>query len=203
MMDLNRHKEIRKRLAALAGEKEAGRIWNRAGKILKETEERYRDLPKGQRFHAGYIFPAAAIQLASKEILKDPLPGYRAISEVSWEKSRKMGASLGKMAKIPGFLPFFVKIWDPVSRKAFGEAAGFRNVFYPRKKGEYRMDIVQCPYRRYFEELGTPELTKIFCINDEYTYGHIPGLEFIRHTTLGTGGEKCDFCIRLKKKGRQ
>ena len=52
---------------------------------------------------------------------------------------------------------------------------------------------------RYFTELGTPELTKIFCINDECTYGDIPGLEFIRHTTLGTGGDKCDFHIRVSK----
>ena len=48
-----------------------------------------------------------------------------------------------------------------------------------------------------FKELGTPELTKIFSINDECTYGDIPGLDFIRHTTLGTGGDKCDFYVRV------
>ena len=48
-----------------------------------------------------------------------------------------------------------------------------------------------------FKELGTPELTKIFCIKDECTYGDIPGLDFIRHTTLGTGGDKCDFYVRV------
>lgn len=48
-------------------------------------------------------------------------------------------------------------------------------------------------------ELGTPELTEIFCINDECTYGDIPGLEFIRHTTLEKGGDKCDFYIRVVK----
>ena len=47
--------------------------------------------------------------------------------------------------------------------------------------------------------LGTPELTQIFCINDECTYGDIPGLEFIRKTTLGTGGDKCDFYIRVSQ----
>ena len=61
------------------------------------------------------------------------------------------------------------------------------------------MDIVQCPYNNLFAELGTPELTKIFCINDECTYGDIPGLDFIRHTTLGTGGDKCDFYVRVQK----
>ena len=47
--------------------------------------------------------------------------------------------------------------------------------------------------------LELPELTKIFCINDECTYGDIPGLEFIRHTTLGTGGDRCDFYVRVQR----
>ena len=73
------------------------------------------------------------------------------------------------------------------------------NVFYPNKKGEYRMDITQCPYNRYFAELGCPELTKIFCGNDDRVYGDLPGLEFIRTGTLGRGADKCDFYLRLKK----
>ena len=198
MMDLDKKAGIRERLIAEAGQAEADRIWSRAKEILKEIEDKYPDLPKGQRMHTEFIFPSAAIQLAVKENGGDPELGYRAISEYSWEKSRKMGAQLRKMAKIPGFNSFFVKMWDPISRKSFGPDAGFRNVFYPKKRGEYRMDIVQCPYNRYFTELGTPELTKIFCINDECTYGNIPGLEFIRNTTLGTGGDRCDFYIRVK-----
>ena len=110
-----------------------------------------------------------------------------------------MGEKLRRTAKIPGFKSLFVKMWDPISKKMFGPDAGFKNVFYPKKKGEYRMDIVQCPYNSLFTELGTPELTKIFCINDECTYGDIPGLDFIRHTTLGTGGDKCDFYVRVQK----
>ena len=149
--------------------------------------------------HVSYIFPSAAIQLAVKEITGDPELGYKAISEYSWAKSREMGNSLKKMAKIPGFKRFFVSLWDPISKKAFGPDAGFKNVFYPKEKGAYRMDIVKCPYNSYFTELGTPELTKIFCINDECSYGDIPGLEFIRHTTLGTGGDKCDFYMRVTK----
>ena len=61
------------------------------------------------------------------------------------------------------------------------------------------MDIIKCPYNSYFGKLGTLELTKTVCINDECTYGDIPGLVFIRHTTLGTGGDKCDFYVSEKK----
>ncbi len=47
------------------------------------------------------------------------------------------------------------------------------------KKGEYRMDVTACPYNKYLTVLGCPELTKIFCANDERCYGNLPGLEFI------------------------
>lgn len=199
MLDLDKKQGIKENLIAEVGVVEAEKIWNRAKEILKEIEDKYPDLSKGQQMHASFIFPAAAVQLAIKEIKGDAEIGYRAISKFSWSSSREKGESLQKMAKIPGFTQLFVKLWDPISHKFFGPDAGFENVFYPKKKGEYKMDIIACPYNRYFTELGTPELTKIFCINDECTYGDIPGLEFSRSQTLGKGGEKCDFYIRVQK----
>ncbi len=199
-MDLDKKIGIKENLIAEVGAQEAEEIWNRAKMILQEIEARYSNLPKGMRLHAGYIFPSAAVQLAIKDIKGDPDLGYKVISEYSWAEARAMGTKLRRTAKIPGFKSLFVKMWDPISKKMFGPDAGFKNVFYPKKKGEYRMDIVQCPYNSLFTELGTPELTKIFCINDEYTYGDIPGLDFIRHTTLGTSGDKCDFYVRVTNK---
>lgn len=198
-MDLDKKIAIKENLIAQVGSKEAERIWILAKENLKKIEERYPDISKGEMMHAEFIFPSAAIQLAVKEIKGDSEIGYKAISEHSWARSREKGAKLKKMAKIPGFKSFFVKLWDPITKKTFGPESDFKNVFYPKKKGEYKMDIVECPYNRYFGELGTPELTKIFCINDECMYGDIPGLEFTRHTTLGTGGDKCDFHIRVSK----
>lgn len=197
-MDLDKKIALKERLIEEIGKEETETIWLRAKEILSQIEERYPNLSKGEQLHVGMIFPSAAIQLAIKEIKGDTELGYKVISDYSWAKSREMGAKLRKMSKIPGFLNLFVKLWGPVSRKSFGTKSGFRNVFYPKIKGEFKMDIVECPYNRYFTEIGTPELTKIFCVNDECSYGDIPGLEFIRHTTLGTGGDKCDFYIRVK-----
>jgi hypothetical protein len=45
-------------------------------------------------------------------------------------------------------------------------------------------------------ELGCPELTKIFCENDERVYGNLPGLKFERTGTLGKGAKRCDFYLR-------
>ena len=107
-----------------------------------------------------------------------------------------MGEKLAKMMKIPGMSRFFISLRDPISKKMSGESRGFRNEFYPREKGAWRMDIAACPYNRHFTELGCPALTKIFCENDERTYGNLPGLQFVRTSTPGKGGERCDFYLK-------
>ena len=98
--------------------------------------------------------------------------------------------------RVPGMRGLFVKIWYPLTRKKFGPANGFKNRFYPKEKGVFRMDVLACPYCRYFGELGCPELTKSFCENDDRCYGNLPGLVFERRSTLGKGADRCDFCIR-------
>ncbi len=87
-------------------------------------------------------------------------------------------------------------MWDPLTKKKFGANSGFKNIFYDNPKGEYKMDIVSCPYCKYFTELGRPEITKIFCANDDRVYGNLPGIEFRRKSTLGNGADRCDFYIR-------
>lgn len=175
---------------------ESDRIWMKATKKLESYLTRYADLPKGVHSHTdSMIFPSAAIYLTAKETLSAE-QAYSVIENAAAAKTNDIGKKLAKIMKIPGFAGFFIKMWDPVSKKQFGAACGFKNVFYPKKKGEYRMDILACPYQTYFSELGCPELTKIFCDNDLRTYGNLPGLQFIRTSTLGTGGERCDFYIK-------
>jgi hypothetical protein len=146
----------------------------------------------------GFIFPAAAIYFALKEYAPDE--AYDIMKTTMKKKSEQSGKSLAKMARIPGFTRFFLSLWPPVSRKMFGEASGFKNVFYPTPKGCFRMDITQCPYHKYLTELGCPELNVLFCDNDVYSYGNIPGLKFTRTKTIGAGDELCDFKMELVNK---
>ena len=62
------------------------------------------------------------------------------------------------------------------------------------------MDITQCSYNHYLTELGCPELTRLFCDNDIYSYGNLPGLKFTQTKTLGTGSDCCDFKMELIRK---
>ena len=148
-------------------------LWQKAAIKLDSIINQYGPLPKGLRMHTERIFPAAAIYLTAKDIVGEE-KAYHIIEDAAVR----------------------VAAWHPMTKKLFGASSGFQNRFYPKKKGEYRMDIISCPYNRYFTELGCPELTKIFCENDERTYGNLPGLKFERTGTLGKGAGCCDFYIR-------
>ena len=171
-------------------------LWQKATDRLAMLLEQYASLPDGVRFHTeNKILPAAAIYLTLKESIGQA-EAYQIMEGGTFKTADDAAKKLAALVRLPGMRSLFVKAWDPLTRKLFGESSGFQNVFYPKKKGEYRMDVVSCPYNRYFTKLGCPELTKISCGADDHVYGNLPGLKFERTMTIGRGGERCDFCIR-------
>lgn len=172
-------------------------LWQKGEERLDRILQRYSSLPKGMQIHTrDRIFPAAAIYLTLKDEIGQE-KAYKVIEDAAVKGCDEIEKKLRKLMKVPGMRSLFVAAWDPLTKKIFGADNGFQNVFYPKKKGKYRMDIVACPYNRYFTELGCPELTKIFCENDERIYGKLPGLIFERTGTLGKGAQRCDFIRKL------
>lgn len=187
---------IRAEIEKLLPEGQADALWQKATEKLAFLLAQHADLPKGVRFHTDTrIFPSAAIYLTAKESLGEKA-AFAVIENAAVALTDSTGKKLAKLMRLPGMRSLFIRIWNPLTRKIFGPDNGFRNAFYPRKKGEYRMDVLACPYCRYFMELGCPELTKIYCENDERVYGNLPGIAFERTGTLGEGAQRCDFCIR-------
>ena len=184
--------EIEKQLP----KEQADALWRQATQRLAAFMTRYADLPEGLRPHTdARIFPSAAIYLTAKERLGEKA-ARGIIEDAAVKRTGRYSKLLAGMMRVPGMPSLFICIWDPLTRKVFGPQNGFQNRFYPKVKGEYRMDILGCPYFRYFTELGCPELTRIFCENDDRMYGSLPGLAFERTGTLGKGAKRCDFCIR-------
>ena len=177
-------------------------LWKKAIEKLSEILSRYRSLPKGIRTHTdNFIFPSAAVYLTLQEAVEKE-KAYSVIENAAISNTVPMGKKLAGLMRLTGMPDLFIRIWDPLTRKMFGFDSGFQNVFYPKKKGEFRMDIIACPYCRYFAELGCPELTKIYCENDDRTYGNLPGLKFERTGTLGKGADRCDFCLKRYRKNQ-
>ena len=196
-------KEIMKKKTAIKAEldkalpkAQSDALWRKATAELDGLLMRYVSLPGGVHMHTdSRILPSAAVYLTVKDVVGQE-EAYRIIEDAAVQICRPIEKKLQKLLKLPGMQSLFIRIWNPMTRKVFGPGNGFGNVFYPKKKGEYRMDVTSCPYFRYFTELGCPELTRIFCENDERIYGRLPGIVFTRTGTLGKGAERCDFCIR-------
>ena len=171
-------------------------LWQEAAVRLDGFLTRYGSLPRGVHMHTdSMILPFAAVYLTAKDLIGQE-KAYRILEDAAVQICKPIEKKLQKLMKLPGMRSLFIKAWDPMTKKIFGPGNGFQNVFYPKKKGEYRMDVTACPYCRYLTELGCPELTKIFCENDERIYGRLPGLVFERTGTLGKGAERCDFSMR-------
>ncbi len=201
---MNDAKKIMKKKAVIKAEMDkalpkaqSDALWREATETLDGFLARYSALPRGVHMHTdSRILPSAAIYLTVKNAV-GPERAYRIIEDAAVRSCAEIERKLRKLMKLPGMRGLFIRVWDPMTKKLFASGNGFQNVFYPKKKDEYRMDITACPYCRTFTELGCPELTKVFCENDERIYGRLPGLRFERTGTLGKGAERCDF--RLKK----
>ena len=170
-------------------------IWQESIDRLSSIIDKYGRLPKGVQSHTNSIFPAAAVYLTLKEKYGQEI-AYTIIEDYVISSCISAHMILSKILKFPGMPGLFVKLWDPITRIKFSSRCGFKNVFYPKNKGEYRMDVISCPYNNYFTELGCPELTKIFCESDNRIYGVLTGVIFERAGTIGMGAKRCDFYIR-------
>lgn len=171
-------------------------LWKRATGKLSDILVRYSSLPDGVRMHTdNKIFPAAAVYLTVKDEIGQS-NAFSVIEDAAIRGCSGTAKKLAKVMRIPGMRSLFVRMWDPLTKKIFGSKSGFQNRFYAKEKGAYRMDITSCPYSRYFTELGCPELTRIFCENDERVYGKLPGLKFQRTGTIGKGAKCCDFYLK-------
>ena len=161
----------------------------------------YENASKEEAFHLKKIIPRACIYNSIKEQDKDL--ALDVILQDHREKAEGIARHLKRIMKLPGMKNIFMKAWDPLTKKMFGEKAGFKNVFYENGRNEYRMDIIQCPYCRVFSELGAPELAKYSCESDDIVYGDLPGafpFGVNSKLTLSVSPNKmyCYSIIRLK-----
>lgn len=191
-------KNIKKDLLKRYGSETTERIWQRAGANLEELRTRYANLPKEVKVHTdGNMFRNAALYLAIKEEYPDD--AMAVLEQGVLAEGVRIAKLFSTIAKIPGakfiVLPVFSKMLDSF----FGEDAGFKSIRHCSAKDEVRFDITQCPYCKYLTEIGCSELVHIFCDIDEHIYGNFPGFEFERTGTIGTGFDKCDFCLRRLK----
>ena len=173
-------------------------IWLDAEHRLEGFLKTTAKLSSGEQLHAeGTIYPACAIYLAIAERCgRDE--AFQIMETFMRTVALEAGAKLQKIVKPRFMRRIFMKGFGVVGSKMFGETAGFEQKLYENKSTHLRMDILACPYLRHCIAADARELAPLFCANDEYAYGNLPGIEFKRAGTLARGNDRCDFELTLK-----
>ena len=188
-------RNIKKELVKKYGNSVAKQIWQKAGTNLEELSRQYEHLPKAVKLHTdGNMFRNAAVYMALKEY--DPEDALNILDEGVKKEGARVAKLLSILLHIPGLKVVMLRVFSRMLTSFFGEDAQFKSIRHCNSDMEISFDIIQCPYCKYLKEIGCPELVHMSCNIDEYIYGNLPGLEFKRTGTLGTGADKCDFCLR-------
>ena len=141
--------------------------------------------------------------IAAYETLQTVLPQKEALQTVhGYVEKRAWGLKKKflRLMRIPGLYRAVPGIFARKTPKFFGSAAGFAATELQTSDGVWRIDMTKCPYHDACVHYGCTELCPCFCDSDDITYdGLHPRLHWHRTTTLGRGGDCCDFCLKLEK----
>lgn len=176
----------------LLGEKETEEIFKKADSLLAEYKEKYKSVKGIEKMHVRGAYTVAALYIPLKE-----KTGAEKAEQILEEGARP--ASLKKKAsleKMPAGM--YLSLCRFMTKKFFGNKAGFVNEDHSKNKKEVRFDILSCPYFNTLKEIGCPEVCPAICRQDEYSYKGMKNSLFERTKTLGNGDDRCDFCYRIK-----
>ena len=137
------------------------------------------------------ILPTAAVYKALLET--DPDNALAIIHGAIIRLCKKGNLLLRGLLHVPGMKGLFMHLLPKMALGMFGRDCGFDYVHYYADSTRLEMDITRCPYCKHAALLGVEALIPTFCGSDFATYGGLPGIRFERTSTLGTGGDKCDF----------
>lgn len=169
------------------------KIWASAERRLDGFLATTATLSDGERMHAeGFIYPMCALFLAIAEYCSRE-EAKQICADFMRKTAQKKGEALQKLLHAPGMQSLFMKCFGLLGSRLFGEKAGFEQRIYESTTRRLRMDIFACPYLRHCTAAGAPEVAPLFCANDEYVYGNLPGITFGRSGTLANGANRCDF----------
>ena len=180
----------------------------RANKIKKNAQLRFEELcaensndSKALKAHTyKRIYPCIAVYEAmlSEGVEQDKAAWY--VREYFQRLAKKFEPHLQRIIILFGLAKKMPKIFVKISRKNFGEDAGFGYEFPKSEGNEIRFNMVRCPYYETCKRYGCPEITRAFCDGDDASYGNLHlKLFWGRTKTIGRGDDCCDFLLKFRE----
>lgn len=179
---------------------ESARITERVTEIYDDCCRAHQGDPPAVKQHTeGMIYAGVALYRGLQETGMTPEQALAMTDEIFEDYARAGAEKLRTLLKLPGLYRQVPCLFCKVVPKKYSAEAGFRMTFYDQGKGCARFDVTACPYYNTCTAMGCPELTTIFCNTDDCCYGAMhPKLQWHRTTTIGRGGDCCDFEITVK-----
>ena len=167
------------------------------GRLQSLRQENAGASKEKQRHLEGQILPG----IAAYETLQTVLPKEQALQTVHGyveQHAQNFRRTLTKLLRLPGLYRLVPGIFASMTKKHFGQSAGFAAKEYQTSGGVWRIDMTRCPYHDMCVKYGCSELCRCFCDSDDVSYENLhPQLVWHRTKTLGRGGDCCDFCLKI------
>ena len=181
----------------------------KAAQIARSAQNRYEALraenssdSKELRSHSyKRIYPGIAVYEAmrAEDISQEKAAWY--IREYFQRLAAKRVPFFQRAIKTFGLARKFPYFFMAGIKKSCQPNAGFVYELPESHDNEARINIVRCPYFEICKRYGCPEITSAYCDSDDAGYGNLhPNLIWGRTTTIGHGGDCCDFLLEYKKK---
>lgn len=189
MRQTKRQNEIKAFLTEEFGETEGLPLFVRQGETLDALLEKERDTSKSRRKTlAGTILPCIALYKTLSESSGTKETAYAHVQKYMHRTAEKQHASLMKMEAVPGFYALYSRGFLAVMR-----GSDLWESTQTRGRDFFDVTIRKCLWHTACVENGCAELCRVFCEADNVTYGGLKKIGFKRTTTLGCGGDCCDF----------
>ena len=182
------------------GENKAERITKLAQvKYNRLCEENAKETKEMQAHTRQRIYPAVAAFWAMLEENVEREVAAEILNNYYEKQSKPTGRAIRAILHIPALYRFVPCFFAKMTKKSFGENAGFRARWIKEGKKEMRFDMLECPYQSLCVKYDCPEIVCGFCRSDDICYGNMhPRLHWGRTKTLGLGGDCCDFRVTVR-----
>lgn len=185
-----------KQLAALGLAGDRAALWNRACSIQIELRKSRPRHSFGVDHFLRFMEWDNALYRALREHGLPPEQAQQLIEEINWEVfGSGIGASFAASRLRSARLQTRVQwILDVMFLVLFSKP--FRKQAVPSDDG-IAFDVIRCPIAEYFQQQGTPELTRVAACNLDHRMTKIWGVRLERTRTIAEGDSYCDFRFKI------
>jgi len=159
------------------------------------------DEPKAYDMHTKErIYPAIACFQAMIDAGIERQEAIDLLCDFYLKRASGKAKSLKRLMRVPGLYRLIPRLFNKLTPKMFGNAAGFQSLWHDDPEWDLCFDMLKCPYHDKCNAYGCPELCRSYCEADDVCYGDLhPRLVWGRTKTLGKGGDCCDFRMKVIK----